>query len=92
MEFKLQSVRYWEDVPKILETYPTLNSMNIRIEKYLDYYKEERERLFITLDSIEELMDLKKSLGKEIILYGDKDEMESESYEPTLQIYDDWRE
>lgn len=92
MEFKLQSVGYYENAQRILQIYPMLKDMSIRIEKYLDYYEEERERLFITLESLEELMGLKKSLGKEIIIYGDKDEMESADYVPTLEIYDYWRE
>lgn len=43
MEFKLQSVGYDENAQRILQIYPMLKDMSIRIEKYLDYYKEERE-------------------------------------------------
>lgn len=74
MKFRLETV-YLNASDKILEKYPALKEFNIETIE---------NRLYITLNSLEDMMKLSEKFGEIIIASYEK--------ERTIEIYDDYRE
>lgn len=76
MKFHIyRTMDYKPDRKKMLETYPALVNYNFRTVKSGNSY--------VTINSIQQLMQMVKEIGQEIILA---------PYDNSIEIYDEYRE
>ena len=102
MKFRITSTSW--DTAMILVHYPVLKDFGFEIEKKIReksspirdengqiirrIYQESYEAPYITIDSMEKLVELEKALGEELIV-----SIKTSIYdEPTIEIYDGYRE
>lgn len=86
MEFQLMSAKYWVDFKRILKDYPQIaNEFKVRVvdtTKETEYGKRLVDsEVFITINTLEDLIKLNEILEVEIIISGDE-----------ILIYDDYIE
>ena len=86
MEFQLMSAKYWSDFKRILNDYPQIaNEFKVRIvdttEEYESGERYINSEVYITINTLEDLIKLNEIVEVEIIISGDE-----------ILIYDDYIE
>ena len=77
MEFQLMSARYWSDFKRILNDYPQIaNEFKVQIvdttEEYENGKRHVDSEVYITLNTLEDLVKLKNIVDCGIIFNGDE--------------------
>ena len=86
MEFQLMSAKYWSDFKRILNDYPQIaNEFKVRIVDTTEEYESGKRyinsEVYITINTLEDLIKLNEIIEVEIIISGDE-----------ILIYDDYIE
>jgi hypothetical protein len=92
MKFAIFSTRRKTDITKYIDVIKKYNISTIKITNTCDS-DEKAIMYYVDISTIEELMELRKDLGKELIICDEfSDEFYNEYDEPALEIYDCFRE
>lgn len=84
---------YEEDPNKILVKYPALKKYDISISNVqVSDLKKKQERLFIKIDTTEELRSLIKDLRNPLVIDTDNKILFNDEKYDTIEIYDDYME
>ena len=86
MEFQLMSAKYWSDFKRLLNDYPQIaNEFKVQIiDTTQEYENGDRyvdSEIYITINTLEDLIKLNEIIEVEIIINGDE-----------ILIYDDYIE
>lgn len=90
MKFRITATSCWGNIGEMIRLYPFLKDrvktkqITKTVETLNGFYTNTREECFIEIATLEELIELGKTCGEEIIIQTDD--------EPEIEIYDDYRE
>ena len=83
MTFECQSVWNWANIDELVDDYPCLKDYGVKAVTKTSMRGYETNRIEITINSLEELMDLANRVGFPLIL---------KANENCIEIYDGYRE
>ena len=83
MIFECQSTWNWDDIDELVSSYPCLNDYNVRSVEMVSERGYTYNRIEITINSLEDFVELSKKVGQPLIL---------KDVGTCIEIYDSYRE
>ena len=83
MVFECQSTWNWNDLDELISDYPCLKDYGVRPVEKVNDHGYHYQRIEITVNSLEELVELSKKVGHPLVF---------NAREPSIEIYDSYRE